>query len=104
MAEYAWTPPHSPYPPYVNVCEVGDEVRITVRASATDVDGVRVCGVTCRPGNEHCNNYCNQHPDRSLPMPDHPRSHRFAKCGDTISAVMPRAEFERIARNFLEGA
>jgi len=31
---------------------------------------VMVCGVDCHPGDENCNNYCNN--DKSRPMADYP--------------------------------
>ena len=34
---------------------------------------VYVCGVTCHPGDENCNNYCNMAPQKG-PMADAPRS------------------------------
>ena len=32
-----------------------------------------VCGVTCKPGDKNCNNYCNH--DRTKPMPDSPATY-----------------------------
>lgn len=33
----------------------------------------RICGITCNPKGEHCNNYCNYNHD--IPMPDNPATY-----------------------------
>lgn len=97
---FAYTGPGCEYPGYVSINrnEAGD-VLVSVRAAPTPVDGVRVCGVTCHPGKEHCNNYCNMHPDRTLPMPDHPERHNFNREGATSSFTIPATEWEALAPN-----
>lgn len=83
------------YPGYLNVsADDAGAIVITARGDPTMVDGVRICGQTCQPGGEHCNNYCNH--DTSKPMPDAPEDHTFARCGDTVMVRLTPAEWQSI--------
>lgn len=83
------------YPGYVSVNQDDNgDVKITVRSPPTIRQGVRVCGHTCMPGDPECNNYCNKHPDRSLPMPDHPEPCEYTDVGVTSSFTMPREKWD----------
>lgn len=96
----AWTSMRTIYPEFLNASVDGDEVVVILRERPTHVDGVRVCGHTCHPGGQHCNNYCNLHPDKSLPMADHPEPHSFERDGRTSEIRMPLDAF----RCFLDEA
>lgn len=114
----AVTPTNAPYyPPYLNVTDCGDgTVRVTLRASPEPKTGSRLCGFgprdpnymvdrSCWAGGPGCNNYCNMHPDRrtkerpdGLPMADLPEPCAWIKCGETIAAVLPKADWDDFVR------
>jgi len=81
------------YPPYINFSLDGDDVVVTIREAETQIEGVRVCGRTCHPGGAHCNNYCNMHPDKSIPMADSPLDHCFPREGKSAQMRMPVGAF-----------
>lgn len=83
----AWTAMDPVYPAFLNFTRDGDEVVVTARGHATPVSGVRVCGQTCHPGDENCNNYCNSAPDKG-PMADSPLPHNFERDGPTVQIRM----------------
>lgn len=81
------------YPPYIN-CTRNDDgsVRVIIRGTPSEVDGVAVCGQDCRPGSDRCNNYCNQAPDKGA-MAQRPPAMRHIKCGETVSLTLSADEF-----------
>jgi len=81
---FAWTDAGGSYPAYFNATADGDHVILTIRSEPTSVNGSRVCGVTCHPHTEHCNNYCNQAPEKGL-MAARPLSHSFDLFGFQLS-------------------
>lgn len=71
----AFTAPGGSYPAFVNVSVLDSgEVAITTRPAGEEVDGVRVCGVTCLPDGAACNGYCRG----QAPKPDR---HQYIKAG-----------------------
>lgn len=93
MTIFAYTAPGCDYPGYVSFNRTAEgDVSVTVREAPTEVDGSRVCGVTCRPGGEHCNNYCNMAPEKG-PMQDHPQRHKFWREGKSSTFVVPASEW-----------
>jgi len=88
----------SPYPPFINISETeGGDVQFSLRAPATDTEGVYVCGHAsdrgkhgrCTPGDGNCNNYCNMAPEKG-PMADSPKPCRHIDVGASVVAVFPR--------------
>lgn len=93
---FAYTAADEPvFPPYFNATLDGNEVVITVRSAAVSVDGVRVCGRTCHPGREGCNNYCNRAPEVGS-MAHRPQRLVHKDAGVTATMRMPRAVFESL--------
>lgn len=100
---FAHTEPGASYPGFVSINrdENGDVV-VTVRSAPKEIAGVYVCGFPrnlgqpgrCVPGDVTCNNYCNSHPDRSLPMADRPKKCVHIAQGVQASFTVPAAEWE----------
>jgi len=110
---FAYTAPGSEYPGYVSINREPDgNVTITVRAAPTiHEDSIYICGFRtdkgkygrCTPGDEHCNNYCNNAPEKG-PMQDRPKSCRQVHEGKTISYTVPAIDWDRcFARAALNG-
>lgn len=78
---------HAPGFVSINRLDNGD-VEVSVRASPTKRRGVRVCGQTCHPRGEGCNNYCNA--DTSKPMESAPLPFEYTDFGATVSFVVPK--------------
>lgn len=85
----AWTAPGSSYPQYINLSADGDDVVVVVRSAPETVEGVRVCGATCHPGEFGCNNYCGLCA-QGTPIPDAPKSHSVLREGATATMRLPR--------------
>lgn len=93
----AYTCPDTIFPPFFNVSRDDDgSVVVSIRGNPTVKEGVRVCGHDCAPGGPGCNNYCNRHPDKSLPMADRPEPCTHFKCAETVSYRMRADEWEAI--------
>ncbi len=92
---YAYTAPGCEYPGYVSINRTEAGIEVSVREVPTLVNGIRVCGQTCTPGGPHCNNYCNEHPDKSLPMADSAELHTFYREGHTVSFTVPESEWPK---------
>lgn len=80
------------YPAYLNISLEDGRIVVTLRGNAVETTGVRVCGVSCHPGGEACNNYCNQAPQKG-PMAPRPASYNFMKEGATVSASFDAEEW-----------
>lgn len=94
------------YPGYVSINrEENGDVSITVRSQPNARIGSRICRQKkdagpgdCYPGSEHCNNYCNMHPDKSLPMPDHPLKCEQVFEGESATFTMTAADWENLVK------
>ncbi|API58849.1 hypothetical protein BSL82_05610 [Tardibacter chloracetimidivorans] len=94
---FAYTAPGADYPGYVSINRnAAGDVEVTVRSAPTEVDGIRICGQTCRPGGDFCNNYCNLAPEKG-PMADRALPHTFVREGITSSFTIPAAEWAAFA-------
>lgn len=94
------------YPGYVNISgEADGSVIVTARADPTVRDGVYICGYAsdkgqpgrCTPGDEHCNNYCNQAPEKG-PMADSAKACFQTFEGATASVRLSPEEWATIVQ------
>ena len=78
----AYTKNSGSYPGYVNVSQDGDTVTLIVRGDPIVRENSSfICAHAhekgqlgrCTPGDEHCNNYCNEAPEKGA-MQDHPKT------------------------------
>jgi hypothetical protein len=95
---FAYTAMDPSYPGYVSINRKNNgDVSVSVRAAPETRQGVYVCGFArdagspgrCTPGSPNCNNYCNMHPDKSLPMADHPLPCEHVVEGVTAQFTIP---------------
>lgn len=105
---FAFTPndPDQPiYPGFVSINrEDNGDVTVIVRSAPRVRDGIYICGFEadrgkygrCVPGSPECNNYCNMHPDKSLPMADHALLCRQVSEGVTAQFTVPAVEWKKM--------
>lgn len=101
----AYTKGDVSYPGYVNITRQDDgTIRLIVRADAKIQHGCYLCGYArnkgepgrCTPGDERCNNYCNQAPEKG-PMQPHPAECDHVREGATATLILSEAEWSDIA-------
>lgn len=97
----AHTNPGSQYPGYINFTREDDgSVSIHFRGDPAAVEGVYVCGYArdkgqpgrCTPGDDRCNNYCNQAPQKG-PMQRRPADCPLVKEGAAGTLKLSAADF-----------
>lgn len=101
----AYTKVAGSHPGYINVSRDGDTITLTVRGDPVIRENAGfVCAHAhekgqlgrCTPGDENCNNYCNESPEKG-PMQDAPRRCDQVFCGETVTITLTVAEFEAVA-------
>ncbi len=101
----AHDPDQSSYPGFVSINrEENGDVTVIVRSAPSVRDGIYVCGFKadlgkpgrCVPGSPECNNYCNMHPDKSLPMADCALPCRQVFEGTMSQFTVPAAEWAKL--------
>ncbi|RWF33732.1 hypothetical protein [Mesorhizobium sp.] len=92
------------YPGFVNFSRNEDgSVDITVRGDPTTVAARYICGYArdkgqpgrCTPGDDHCNNYCNQAPEKGR-MQDSPLPCDQTHEGEFAVVKLTAAEWEAL--------
>jgi len=76
--------------------EANGDISVHVRSAPTTYEGIRVCGVDCKPGAFGCNNYCNMHPDKTLPMADCAEPMTHTEYGSEASFTVPAEEWAKL--------
>lgn len=90
------------YPGFVSINREDDgSVTVIVRQAPRTVDGVRVCGQTCKSRGPGCNNYCNF--DQSKPMADRPEALEITQAGHQVSLKVSAEQWDAAVAGLLAG-
>lgn len=101
----AMTKDGADYPGYVNATQDDDgSIVLTVRGDPTiRENSAFICGYArdkdkpgrCTPGDENCNNYCNNAPEKG-PMQDQPKPCTQVFEGETVSLRLAPEEYAEL--------